>query len=441
MADKAKPETLPAAAMAELNELLWALPASLDPHEIVSVLLERCTRLFDTPLAGLWMRDGDDYALVGSFGFTDKKAEQLWQRLELEDAPAVSQRPDGAALTALGGFGKRRLGALLAVPLATSRELLGWLVFARLEPRMFSDLERSFVEILANRVAGALANARAFQDSQARAAELELLNEVADLLVSTTRLDELLVRLVHGMVETMNLSSCYIWMLDGDGPYMTLKALHHRDPDSLVELSTFLGARRLRVDEGRTAEIYKFREPIVVSDLANETVVPADVLKRLGHGSMAIVPLASRGAFFGAMYMVRGPRMRPLGPETIPFATHLANQVSVAIANARVYADLEAKVAERTHHLQELSEQLAQRMVNARDFFRALGQELHDEMAELESGLAAIDQALPPGEVVARSGVMASREAFRRLDDLHVRFLERLRRGDDLDMLLGRGDG
>ena len=42
---------LPAAELAELNELLWSLPATPDPYRAVAVLLEKCARLFRAPLS------------------------------------------------------------------------------------------------------------------------------------------------------------------------------------------------------------------------------------------------------------------------------------------------------------------------------------------------------------------------------------------------------
>lgn len=425
---------LPSNAIAELNELLWALPSSLDPGEIVAVLLERCTRLFDAPLAALWTLEGGSFRLDGTFGFTEKKAEQLWQRLGLDVHGLTPVRLDGAALHALGGFGKRRLGALLAVPLRSPRGAVGWLVFARLEPSPFSDLERSFIEILANRVGQTLENARQYQESHARAVELELLNEMARLLVSTTRLDELLDRVVERMVETLGLTWCFVQLVEGRGPRLMPRAIYHRDPEQVAGVWEFLASRPLRLDEGRSAELARTLAPITVPNLANEQVVPDDIREWLGRtGSLLIVPLVSRGEFLGAMYLVRQGRGLPLGAEMVPMATNLAAQVSVAISNAQLYEDLEAKVAERTNHLQQVYEQLAQRMVAGRDFFASLSVELQQEMGAMADALAALDSALPTdGDAPSRGAFERALAAARRLERAHDRFIERMRSGSDL---------
>lgn len=380
-------EALSSQALAELNELLWTLPASLDPHEIVAVLLERCTRLFDAPLAAMWVHDVHGFQLAGVFGFTEKKAEQLWQKLEL-GATAEVRQLDGQALHALGGFGKRRLGSLVAIPLQSPRGLAGWLVFARLEPAPFTDLEVSFIQILANRVATSLDNARQYQETQARSRELELLNEVSNLLTSTTRLEELLRRLVAGMVETLGLTSAYVYLLEGAGPELHMRAEHHREHVG-DGIATYLRDRPLRTDQGRSAEIYRHGRPVLITNLAEEQVIPADIRAMVGSGSILIVPLRARGEFLGALYLVRSGRGQPLSEDLLPLATHLANQVAVAIANARLYESLERQVAERTASVQQDYEALARRFASGRDFFELLSADLQADLAALDAGLAA----------------------------------------------------
>jgi GAF domain-containing protein len=423
------------AALAELNELLWALPSSLDPQEIVAVLLERCTRMFNAPLAAMWTRDGNTYTLAGCFGFTEKKAELLWQRLDLALRSGEPLQLDGQELHALGGFGKRRLGGVLAVPLVAPRGIIGWLVFARLDPAPFSDIERSFMAILANRIGGSLANARQYQETQARSAELELLNEMAALLVSTTRLDELLARVVERMAETLSLSWSLIYLAEEDGRIMQPRAVFHRDPEQAEAVLKFLWSRTLSTSQGRTAEIYRLGRPILIPNMLEESIVPADIRDCLGAGSMLMLPLASRGTFLGAMYLMRPARGVPLGADSLPLVTNLANQVSVAIANARLYENLEASVFERTNHLQEVYEQLAVRMVAGRDHFALVGEDLRKEMIALEASLAALEVKLsdtPPNVEAARASLASARDTLFRLTSVHERFFARMKEGESL---------
>src|SRR5688572_5056013 len=95
-------------AVAELNELLWALPISLDPGEIAAALLERGARIFRSPLAALWLTQDGPPELVAAFGLTDKKAEQLWAALELGGGDATPQNLFADRLAGAGAFGKRR---------------------------------------------------------------------------------------------------------------------------------------------------------------------------------------------------------------------------------------------------------------------------------------------------------------------------------------------
>ena len=63
---------LPAAELAELNDLLWSLPSTLDPYAILAVLLEKGARLFQAPLSAVYLKEGAAYELAAVYGFTDK---------------------------------------------------------------------------------------------------------------------------------------------------------------------------------------------------------------------------------------------------------------------------------------------------------------------------------------------------------------------------------
>lgn len=405
--------------LGELNELLWALPTSLDPGEIAAALLERATRMFRSPLAALWFtRDGEP-ELIGSFGLTDKKAEQLWAGLDL-DATAVPLNLYADRLAGAGAFGKRRLGALLATPLRTDGGPLGWLVFARLEADPYTAFEDELVGIIATRIALALENARLYQRTEARSRDMALLADCAALLMSTTRLQDLLDAIARRVVEAFGLTFASIQLLDPASGTLPPTAVFHRDPEQAGRLEAWFGNRPLRQNEGITSRIFKTRRPYLTPNLAEDPVTTPDVRAQLGPGSCLVLPLLVRGEPVGAMYWFKGGRAGALAEDLIPLASQLAGQIAMAVENARLYEALSRRAADGDSRLQTISEDVAARLTEARRFAAELGRDLRGDLASLAD---AARRCGPDEGVEGAIARMADR-----LDELDRRLAEGERR-------------
>lgn len=358
---------LPAAELAELNDLLWSLPSTLDPYAIVAVLLEKGARLFQAPLSCVFLKEAGAYELAGVYGFTEKKAEQLWSRLGLDTHEPAPLHLSGSELHALGGFGKRRLGGLLAMPLSAAQGLLGWVIFARLDPAPFTDIELNFMSVILERVAASVENARLFQETESRSHELALLYEIAQLLVSTVNLDELLDRLMTRMVDTFNLTFCALRLYDRATNTLPLRAARHRDPEMQARFQASSIVRPLKLGEGIAGETFRSPRPHVARDLESDPQIDPSDKQMMGPGSILTVPLTVRGRSLGVLYWMRAGRQRPLTEAMLPLALRLSNLVAVAIDNAQLYQHMETQIAERTADLQAAHEQLEARVAHSRE--------------------------------------------------------------------------
>jgi GAF domain-containing protein len=139
---------------------------------------------------------------------------------------------------------------------------------------------------------------------------------------------------------------------------LVLKASQHKDPESHARLHEFGPARPLKVGEGIAGTIFRTQQPYVARDIETDPLItPADKAS-LGSGSVVTAPLHVRGRGIGILYWIRTGRTRPLTEAVAPLAARLANLVAVAIDNAQLYQEMEAKVAERTADLQSAHERL-----------------------------------------------------------------------------------
>src|SRR5918992_1250794 len=93
---------------------------------------------------------------------------------------------------------EERFQSLLAVPIVgRSGEVIGVITAHTEAPREFSDDEVDFLVTSASLVAGAIENARLYEEARLRVSELEQLSDLAEAIARAEALDELLETVVE----------------------------------------------------------------------------------------------------------------------------------------------------------------------------------------------------------------------------------------------------
>jgi diguanylate cyclase (GGDEF)-like protein len=101
---------------------------------------------------------------AGLFGWLAARAEPLVVKDWRDAPPELVQRVDAAAIP---------VGSLLAVPLVNDGIVLGLLCVRHTQPGIYGDADLNLIRQLGEQVAGALADARAFEDLETYRRDLE----------------------------------------------------------------------------------------------------------------------------------------------------------------------------------------------------------------------------------------------------------------------------
>src|SRR6185503_1917191 len=110
---------------------------------------------------------------------------------------------------------------------------------------------------------------------------------------------------------------------------------------------------RLRVGEGVAGRAVAERRPVQCADLfEDEEGRYAELRRASGFRSMLSVPLMVGTRTIGALGVLRRDVHR-FSPTEEELLVALADQAAIALEHARLYAELEARVAERTRELDE----------------------------------------------------------------------------------------
>jgi sugar diacid utilization regulator len=283
---------------------------------------------------------------------------------------------------------EEKFQSLLSVPIV-SREgvAIGVITLHTEAPREFTEGEVDFLVSSASLVAGAIENARLYEEARRRVAELEHLTELAENLARAETLDELVPAVVDRGLRLLRAEACHLYLLD----------------PGTEEL-------RLRASSPRSAEA---RPVIGLQNLGPEHT------RRRGVAAVA-VPLVANDELLGLL--------RAEGTAEVDLARAAANQAAVALKKI------------------ELIERLTEKNL-IKDFFEQLagGGSLGDIDGraarlgcDLDQGYVVVAVAPPSDDLERALAAVAPGSLFDRRDDSlrallripaagHVRLLERLR--------------
>jgi GAF domain-containing protein len=176
---------------------------------------------------------------------------------------------------------EERFQSLLAVPIVDrAGEAIGVITAHTEAPREFSDGEVDFLVTSASLVAGAIENARLYEETRLRVTELEQLTELAEAIARAEALDDLLQTVVAGARPLLAARACHVYLLDPSREELDRRA---SDPEPGNARQT-LGLAELGPELARGGRSTRLAVPLVVNgELIGLLVAEGSVRVELGR--------------------------------------------------------------------------------------------------------------------------------------------------------------
>jgi len=244
-----------------LYEIISTVASSLNLEEV----LEGVVRLLSdasTVHAFVYLLDRDEKNLVlraASAPYSDlvgrielKRGEGLaWWSLEHREAAFIRENAlADPRVKYVPELEEERFQSLVAVPLHGKRgDPVGVITLDTQAPREFGDHEVEFLVSSASLVAGAIENARLFDEARKRVADLEHLTEVTEVIAAAETLDQLGAQVVESSRRLLAAAGVCLYLLDGSDDRLNLR---YRSPESLDAPLT-MGLSELGPELGRSA--------------------------------------------------------------------------------------------------------------------------------------------------------------------------------------------
>lgn len=234
--------------------------------------------------------------------------------------------------------------AIAGFPLKQENQVIGVFTTTYLFPHTFSEDELLLLNLLADQAAVAVKNARLYDEAQRRLRDMSALVDMAKQVTSSLNLTAVLPTTVQILRRLLNARASTITMLSRDGAELVVEAAAGISPEYVKA--------RMKLGEGVSGDVVRRGEPVYIRDTYSEpNFLFFDEVVR----SLLVVPLIIRDKTRGTL-TIDSDKPNAFNSTDMQIMTIAAAQVSIAIANARLFEELEDRAKELAVAYEELKE-------------------------------------------------------------------------------------
>jgi signal transduction histidine kinase len=339
-----------------LAELVQAVTGSLELSEALEQVAHAATTLLPDSAARIWVVEDSRLVLRADAGTRGParsgRATELGFGEGLTGHVALTREVlvvDDllAEPRALNADWMRREGfvSLASIPLLVRDRLLGVVTFMTRHRHHFKTKELRLLSLFASQAAIAIQNARLFAEQialldalRSRQARLEALFEVGRQLSRIQPVESLLATIAQACGRLFDSNSVAFRLVEGDELVLCGIWGHTEE---------VLSSARLKIGESLTGIVAATGKPLVVRDpIADPRLIPAhhDGYRRLGIRAFLGVPVKTGDQIAGVL-TIRTSRACGFSADDMQLATAFAAQAAVAIENARLFSQEQARDA------------------------------------------------------------------------------------------------
>ncbi len=248
------------------------------------------------------------------------------------------------------------------VPLEAGGEWVGYINAIYQQPTMFPERDIRIVMALAGQAAVAVQNLRSRElaeqralETQKRNQELALINRVVSAVGSTLDLHQNLQTIATELVNALDMGHVGIALFTPDRKALVVYADASRQPDEISAVGTIFELEGNELSQ----EVVRTRQPAIVSDAQhNPRTAPVhDVMRWRRTETLILYPLFAGNDIIGTMGMDILEKERTFAPTEAQLVETIIVQISAAIKQSQLFAQLQEALAE-TDVLYQISRHL-----------------------------------------------------------------------------------
>jgi GAF domain-containing protein len=334
--------------------------STFDLQPVLDTLLSSACRLCEADLGTVRYQDGSTYRVAADYGFTQEWRDHYGHQTTKPDRGTIFGRTivdgrtvhipdvlDDPEFTRLATQKLTGFRAALGVPLIREGRVFGVVSLLRFAPRSFNEKQIELVETFADQAVIAIENTRLLNELRE---SLQQQTATADVLKVISRsafdLQAVLDALVETVANLCDTDRAVLTRKQGDRYYRA--ALHGYPAEAIAEM------KGVPVDlEAGTIVARALRScaAVHVADINADPEYPGTPAQTLGGARTVLsVPLIRDTQPVGAITVSR-TRVQPFTEKQIDLIKTFADQAAIAIENARLFDEVQAKTRDLTEAL------------------------------------------------------------------------------------------
>ncbi len=330
-----------------INDLSVEFISILDLDELIERIALRLRAVIEYRFFNLLLADEENNCLMWkkSIGYKHEEvmrnrripldrsvASAAWRAGQTIIVPDVQQDPRYLRLDIEGNDEPR---GMIAVPLKLIRDqkVVGVLAIESVEPNYFTPEHERILNVLGNQLAIALENARLYDELRARTDEMETLIEIGHDINSILDLDQLLKQITPLLHRVIAFDTLSVGLIDDETEEFVW---HIEEGFSAPSVSQ---ANRTEITRGIVGRAVRHRHPVIVGDVSHDADYHVTKgWEECAHHSEMAVPLIHKDKVIGVLAL-ESRRTNAFDNNHAHLLQNVANNLSIAIANARLYAE------------------------------------------------------------------------------------------------------
>jgi two-component system NtrC family sensor kinase len=226
----------------------------------------------------------------------------------------------------------------IQAPLISRDDLIGSLTLAADTPGIFSVEHSAIAEEMATQIALALDNAQLYAETQRRSKGLAALNKAGRVMASTLELETVLEQIMAEVRVLLEAEGASILLHDPASDELFFATVVAPDANILTGM-------RLPLTKGIAGWVMQEQQPVLVDDVQHDPRFYDRIDKASGlvTHSLLAVPLIYKDKSIGVIEVVNtaGQKFRQ---HDLKMLEALTGSAAIAIANARLYKDLQNRI-------------------------------------------------------------------------------------------------
>ncbi len=237
--------------------------------------------------------------------------------------------------------GTEYIRSWIGAPLLTQSSMIGTLNLDKREPGYYEAEDAMMVMAFANQAAVIIENARLLEAERQRAAQLALIADISQQVLSILDPETLLNYAVEAIEKRFGYYYVDVFLSDPEGEYLIFQTGSHA-----ASVSDWPeGELKFRIgEEGITGHVAATGEPYLTNDVRQDPLYVADPLLSETCSELA-VPIQAGERVIGVLDL-NSDRIDAFGQDDVFVAQNLADQLAIGLENARLYQAAERRVAE-----------------------------------------------------------------------------------------------